>query len=88
MQLLYRRVERKINVAAEIRKDFFFSLAIMHQYGREGRDTKKFDTKALLFDFEFLESLAQPQFIEQFRDKLVQFIDMLNTTDSKGNQPT
>jgi hypothetical protein len=71
------------------KKGFFFcSLAITHQYGREGRDTKKFDTKALLFDFEFLESLAQPQFIEQFRDKLVQFIDMLNTTDSKGNPPT
>ena len=61
---------------------FFFFSVITHTYGREGRDKK--DYKALMFDFEFFQNLAENQFIANIKKSVQQFITLLNNSKSSG----
>lgn len=69
---------------------YFFNtgivLVINHQYGKEGREQKKIDTKSLLFDFTFFKQLAQPNFVQQFNEKLNTFVNQLNTSHESGKR--
>jgi hypothetical protein len=54
------------------------------RYGKDGRETKKFEDKCLLFDFEFLKSIADPVFVERYKNSLATFITLLNENKNSG----
>lgn len=56
-------------------------------YGRDGRDSKKVDTKSILFDFEFFQHLSQKDFIFNLNAGIHQFTQLLNENRNKGNFP-
>jgi len=62
-----------------------FFLVITHQYGRDGRESKKIDNKALMFDFSFFEQLGHPDFVTQLQHELDHFVSLLNANITPGN---
>ena len=57
---------------------------ITHRYGRDGRDSKKFEDKCLIFDFEFLQSISDPAFVREYNKCLSTFIALLNDNMKTG----
>ncbi len=51
---------------------------------KDGRETKKFEDKCLLFDFEFLKSIADPVFVERYKNSLSTFLTLLNENNNSG----
>ena len=67
--------------------DWFFScsfLALTHRYGRDGRDSKKFEDKSLLFDFNFLQAIVNQQFVNDYMTALNSFVLLLNENTKPG----
>jgi hypothetical protein len=63
---------------------FLLILVFTHRYGKDGRETKKFEDKCLLFDFEFLKSIADPVFVERYKNSLSTFLTLLNENNNSG----
>ena len=57
---------------------------VTHRYGRDGRDTKKYEDKCLMFDLEFLQTIATPSFVEKYNTSLSTFICLLNDNMKTG----
>ncbi len=64
---------------------FFVLTVFTHRYGRDGRDTKKYEDSCLLFDYEFLQNLSSPQSVQHYKSCLATFIDLLNENATTGN---
>ena len=64
---------------------FFLFLVITHRYGKDGRDTKKYEDKCLLFDLDFFQQLSTPQFYANYRNGLDTFVELLNKNQKTGN---
>jgi hypothetical protein len=62
----------------------FFIQVFTHRYGRDGRDTKKYEDSCLLFDFEFLENICSPLSIKNYRSCLTNFVELLNENSRTG----
>lgn len=56
-----------------------------HRYCREGRESRKFEDKCLLFDFEFYQALAKKTFIDKYYAHLLTCVALLNKNNQKGN---
>jgi hypothetical protein len=63
---------------------FLLILVFTHRYGKDGRESKKFEDKCLLFDFEFLKSIADPVFVERYKNSLSTFLTLLNENNKLG----
>jgi len=61
-----------------------FFLVITHQYGRDGRESKKIDSKALMFDYSFFEQLTHQDFVQQLQQELENFVTQLNNNITQG----
>jgi len=60
-------------------------LAIGHHYARgDGKDPKKTDDKMLLFDFQFFQQLAHPEFVQQYKETLNFFVQQLISEQEQG----
>ncbi len=57
---------------------------ITHRYGRDGQNSKKFEDKALCFELTFFKTLVDPNFIEQYKQSLSTFVDLLNKNNKTG----
>lgn len=55
-----------------------FVLVLQHQYGNNGRDTKKVDSKSIPLDFELFQQFANKEFIVQLTEYIDKFVDILN----------
>jgi len=64
---------------------FFLVLALSHLYGREGRDSKKIDTKSLLLDFECFKHLSHPDFIAKLNVGIHDFLQQINEKKHIGS---
>ena len=64
---------------------FFVFLVLTHRYGRDGRDSKKFEDKCLAFDMGFLQRIAEKKFIDDYRLALKSFVCLLNDKPNTGN---
>jgi hypothetical protein len=65
----------------------FFSV-IVTRYGKDGRDSKKFEDKACVFDADFLKVLAAPDFVQGYQTALDNFVARLNEQLSQpGKSP-
>jgi hypothetical protein len=62
-------------------------LVLTHRYGRDGRDSKKFEDKSLVFDFCFLQRIAEKTFIQDYKLALNSFVVLLNEKPKTGNPP-
>lgn len=56
-------------------------LALFHHYGREGRESKKIDTKSLLLDFECFKNLVDKNFCTKFASNIAQFKEFLQNNN-------
>jgi len=64
---------------------FLFSfLVLTHRYGRDGRDSKKFEDKAVIFDFTFLQSIVDRSFVGDYMLALNSFVLRLNENPKAG----
>ena len=59
-------------------------LVLTHRYGRDGRDTKKYEDKCLLFDIEHFKHMTDKKFTDHYNTCLKEFIDLLNE-DTKSD---
>jgi len=59
---------------------------LSHLYGRDGRDTNKTDTKSLIFDFEFFQKLVEPETLKSFNQCLLEFVEEINSNQTKGGK--
>ena len=57
---------------------------ITHRYGKEGRDSTKYEDKCLLFDFELFENFTKSDFVTHYKTKLQHFVTLLNEQTSTG----
>jgi hypothetical protein len=64
--------------------NFLLILVFTHRYGKDGRESKKYEDKCLLFDFEFLKSIADPVFVERYKKSLSSFLTLLNENNRSG----
>lgn len=67
--------------------NFFILLVLTHRYGRDGRDSKKFEDKSLVFDFCFLQRIAEKSFINNYKSALNSFVNLLNENPKTGKLP-
>jgi hypothetical protein len=56
-----------------------------HRYGRDGRDSKKFEDKCLLFDLEFLKSISNKSFTDDYTSHLKEFVLSINDNTYTGS---
>ena len=59
-------------------------LVLTHRYGKDGRDSKKFEDKALIFDFGFIQRITDKSFVEDYKTALTSFIHMLKDNPKTG----
>lgn len=64
----------------------FLCLVFCHHYGRDGRDSKKVDTKSVAIDFELFQNISTPDFTTNLLNTIDQFVKELNQSQTKGNQ--
>ena len=57
---------------------------LLHHYGHDGRDVKKVDTKSIVFDFDFIQQMTNPSFIESLQSKIDLFVQHLVTERNAG----
>jgi len=57
---------------------------LTHRYGRDGRDSKKFEDKSLIFDFPFLKSISDKLFVADYMLSLNTFVLLLNEQTTTG----
>jgi len=67
---------------------FLLFLVLTHRYGRDGRDSKKFEDKSLLFDFTFLQSIVDKAFVHDYMQELNTFVNFLNNPPKTGKCST
>jgi hypothetical protein len=61
-----------------------FFLVVSRQYGVNGGDPKKIDTKSIILDFDILEQMKDPSFIDNLKSKTALFIQELKTYKESG----
>jgi hypothetical protein len=61
-------------------------LVLTQRYGRDGQNSKKFEDKALIFDFHFLQSIAEETFIKTYMSSLNSFVLLLNEVSKTGKK--
>jgi hypothetical protein len=49
-----------------------------HHYGRDGRESKKIDTKSIILDFELFKKFSHADFISTLNNSIFQFVDSIN----------
>lgn len=63
----------------------FFCLVLYHLYGRDGRDSKKVDTKSIMFDMEMFQVLTRQDIIDDIRNNITTFVEAINNNQYPGN---
>jgi hypothetical protein len=66
----------------------FFLLVLTHRYGRDGPESKKFDDKCLLFDFEFFQKINNSTFTDNYKKSLHKFSVLLENYRKSGKKQT
>jgi hypothetical protein len=62
---------------------------ITQRYVRDNATSKRIDDKCLILDFVFLQSITNPDFVEEYMSSLRGFVSLLNDpTDTTGNTHT
>jgi hypothetical protein len=64
-----------------------FSLVISRQYGVNGADPKKIDTKSVIIDFEIFQQMSDPSFIKNLKDNTDRFLQQLLEHQQTGKKP-
>ncbi len=59
-------------------------IVLTHRYGKDGRDSKKFEDKALIFDFGFIQRITDKSFVDDYKVALSSFIRMLKDNPKTG----
>jgi hypothetical protein len=59
-------------------------LVLTHRYGKDGPESKKFDDKCLLFDFEFFQKLNNSTFTDNYKKHLHKFSVLLENHRKSG----
>jgi hypothetical protein len=62
----------------------FFSLVISRQYGVNGADPKKIDTKSVIIDFEIFQHMSDPSFIKNLKENTDSFLQQLAEHQNSG----
>jgi hypothetical protein len=57
---------------------------LTHLYGRDGRDSKKIDTKSIGIDFQVFTNMAGENFLSYINSSMDNFVKKLNTTNTTG----
>lgn len=59
---------------------FYLILVLAHNYGQNGRESTKIDTKSVAFDFELFENFTKIDFITHLYANIDKFVEYLNNT--------
>jgi hypothetical protein len=65
----------------------FFPLVLSRQYGVNGADPKRIDTKSVIIDFEIFQQMSDPSFIENLKEKTDSFLQQLVEHQNSGRTP-
>lgn len=60
------------------------ALEFTRQYGVNGGDLRKIDTRSILIDFDILEQMTDPEFITNLKAKSEQFVKELKAHKASG----
>lgn len=50
---------------------------LSHHYGVNGGELKKLDTRSFIFDFELLQDMSDPKFVDNLRTCFNKFVNAL-----------
>jgi hypothetical protein len=65
----------------------FFPLVISRQYGVNGANPKKIDTKSVIIDFEIFQQMSDPSFIKKLKENTDSFLQKLAEYQNSGRTP-
>jgi len=55
----------------------FFSSVISRNYGVNGADPKKIDTRSVILDFDIFQQMTDPSFVKNLKEKTDNFLQKL-----------
>jgi hypothetical protein len=62
-------------------------LVISRQYGVNGADPKRIDTKSVIIDFEIFQQMSDPAFIKNLKENTDSFLQKLAEHQNSGRIP-